>query len=128
MQHIEELEAYIACSQEAKQAIADSLKLKKSIIELSVNVLRTLKEGGKIIFCGNGGSFADSQHLAAEFVSKFMRDRAPLPAMALGTNSSTLSAIGNDYGYEPSLHVNFWWWRTLKTYLYRFRHLVIRPM
>ncbi|MAD48432.1 MAG: phosphoheptose isomerase [Gammaproteobacteria bacterium] len=60
----------------------------------------SLKNNGKIIFCGNGGSFADSQHLAAEFVSRLRFDRNPLPSLALGTNSSNLSAIGNDYGYE----------------------------
>jgi D-sedoheptulose 7-phosphate isomerase len=62
--------------------------------------LESLKNGGKIIFCGNGGSFADSQHLAAEFVSRLRFDREPLASVALGTNSSCLSAIGNDYGYE----------------------------
>ncbi len=62
--------------------------------------LATLRQGGKIIFAGNGGSFADAQHLSAEFTSRFMFDRAPLPSLALGTNSSAMSAIGNDYGYE----------------------------
>ena len=59
-----------------------------------------LREGGKILFAGNGGSFADSQHLAAEFVSRLRFDRAPLASIALGTNSSVMSAVGNDYGYE----------------------------
>ena len=57
-------------------------------------------EGRKIFFAGNGGSFADSQHLAAEFISKFLFERDALPAIALGTNSSNMSAIGNDYGYK----------------------------
>ena len=60
----------------------------------------TLERKGKIIFAGNGGSFADAQHLSAEFISKLKTDRNPLPAIALGTNSSTVTAIGNDYGYE----------------------------
>ena len=55
---------------------------------------------GKIIFAGNGGSFADSQHLAAELISKLNIDRVPLPGIALGTNSSSTTAIGNDYGFE----------------------------
>ena len=59
-----------------------------------------MESRGKIIFAGNGGSFADSQHLAAEFISRFLFDRSALPAIALGTNSSNMSAIGNDYGYE----------------------------
>ena len=72
-----------------------------SQIELLVKkCLESLKKGGKIIFCGNGGSFADSQHLAAEFVSRLRFDRAPLASIALGTNSSNMSAIGNDYGYD----------------------------
>lgn len=62
--------------------------------------LRSLQSEGKIIFAGNGGSFADAQHLSAEFTSRFMFDRRPLASVALGTNSSTISAIGNDYGYE----------------------------
>lgn len=53
-----------------------------------------------MILAGNGGSFADSQHIAAEFVSKLLVDRVPLAAVSLGTNSSAMSAIGNDYGYE----------------------------
>lgn len=64
------------------------------------NCIQSLESGGKIIFCGNGGSFADSQHLAAEFISKLRFDRAPLASIALGTNSSNMSAIGNDYGYD----------------------------
>ena len=62
--------------------------------------LSALREGGKIIFAGNGGSFADAQHLSAEFTSRFLIDRAPLASLALGTNNSAISAIGNDYGYE----------------------------
>ena len=73
-----------------------AIKLKK----LCNQVKKTFKKEGKIIFAGNGGSFADSQHLAAEFVCKFNSDRIPLPAISLGTNSSSLTAIGNDYGYE----------------------------
>ena len=63
-------------------------------------ILETLDKGGKIIFAGNGGSAADSQHLAAEFVSRFMFDRPGLPSIALTTDTSVITAIGNDYGYE----------------------------
>lgn len=59
-----------------------------------------LAKGGKILFCGNGGSAADAQHLAAEFVNRFQLERPPLPAVALTTDSSILTAIGNDYGFE----------------------------
>ena len=75
-------------------------KINNQLIDLCKKVRETLKQGGKIIFAGNGGSFSDSQHLAAEFVSRFKTDRIPLSAISLGTNSSNLTAIGNDYGFE----------------------------
>jgi D-sedoheptulose 7-phosphate isomerase len=56
--------------------------------------------GRKAIFFGNGGSAADAQHLAAEFVGRYLRERPPLPALALNANSSAVTAIGNDYGYS----------------------------
>ena len=60
----------------------------------------TLRAGKKILWCGNGGSAADSQHLAAELVGRFRRERRALPSIALSTNTSILTAIGNDYGYD----------------------------
>ncbi len=62
--------------------------------------IKALERGGKVIFCGNGGSAADSQHLAAELMGRYKFDRDPLPAMSLTTDTSALTAIGNDYGYE----------------------------
>jgi D-sedoheptulose 7-phosphate isomerase len=62
--------------------------------------VKALKSGKKIMLCGNGGSAADCQHIAGEFVSRFEFDRPGLPAVALTTNTSILTAIGNDYGYE----------------------------
>jgi D-sedoheptulose 7-phosphate isomerase len=59
-----------------------------------------LTGGGKILFCGNGGSAADAQHLAAELVNRFMMERPPLPAIALTTDTSALTAIGNDYSFD----------------------------
>ena len=59
-----------------------------------------LRAGGKVVFFGNGGSAADAQHLAAELVGRFRRERVALPALALSTNASVLSAIANDYGYD----------------------------
>lgn len=61
--------------------------------------VQALEDGGKIIFCGNGGSAADSQHLAAELMGRFLMDRDPLPALALTVDTSALTAIGNDYGF-----------------------------
>ena len=74
--------------------------IKLQIIDLAERCVSALNEGSKVIFAGNGGSFADSQHLAAELISRLQFDRAPLPAVALGTNSSSTTAIANDYGYE----------------------------
>lgn len=72
----------------------------EQVIEVAKMMAVALIRGGKIIFCGNGGSAADAQHLAAEFVSRFEMERPPLPALALTTDSSVLTAIGNDYGFE----------------------------
>jgi D-sedoheptulose 7-phosphate isomerase len=63
-------------------------------------VVKCYRSGGRLYIAGNGGSAADAQHLAAEFVSKLARDRAPLPAEALTVDSSILTAIGNDYGFD----------------------------
>ena len=60
----------------------------------------SLRGGGKLLIAGNGGSAADAQHLAAEFLSRFLVDRRPLPAVALTTDSSVLTAVGNDFGFE----------------------------
>ena len=72
----------------------------EEIQNLCDRVLGCLKKGGKILFVGNGGSAADCQHLAAEFVGRFRDDRVPLAAIALTTDSSNLTSIGNDYGFE----------------------------
>lgn len=60
----------------------------------------SLRSEGKVVFCGNGGSFADAQHLSAEFTSRFLFDRPGLASISLGTNSSAMTAIGNDYGFD----------------------------
>lgn len=70
------------------------------IDELVRVVLDTFRNGGKLLFCGNGGSAADAQHLAAEYVVRFSRDRSPLPALALTTDTSVLTAAANDLGFE----------------------------
>jgi len=83
-----------------KQAmLADSnlLELVRELAEVCVN---SLEQGGKLLLFGNGGSAADAQHLAAELVGRYLRDRRALPAIALTTNSSCVTAIGNDYSYE----------------------------
>ncbi|MBT5492480.1 SIS domain-containing protein [bacterium] len=93
-----------------KQEIQDSINVKEKILndkkilnqieELANICLKSLKNGGKIILAGNGGSFADAQHISAEFTSRYMIDRDSLASICLGTNNSAISAIGNDYGYD----------------------------
>lgn len=68
--------------------------------KIGEEILRTLRSGGKILLCGNGGSAADCQHIAAEFVGRFKRERRSLPAIALTTDTSILTAVGNDYGFD----------------------------
>ncbi len=70
------------------------------VVDVGRTMAMTLAEGGKILFCGNGGSAADAQHLAAELVNRFMLERPPLPGIALTTDTSALTSIGNDYGFE----------------------------
>lgn len=90
----------IQASIDTKSDILNNEPLLGQIKNLATECISSLKSGGKIIFCGNGGSFADAQHLSAEFTSRFMFDRPGLASLALGTNSSAMTAIGNDYGYE----------------------------
>jgi len=70
-----------------------------AVAEAAEAIIGCLETGGTVFFCGNGGSAADSQHLATEFAGRFQTERAALAAVALTTNSSALTAIGNDYGY-----------------------------
>ena len=72
----------------------------EQLIQISQKVSECFKNGGKIIFFGNGGSAADAQHIAAEFVGRFEKERKSLPAMALHTNTSALTAIANDYSFD----------------------------
>ncbi|MEO5347774.1 MAG: SIS domain-containing protein [Magnetococcus sp. YQC-9] len=96
----ERIRAEIEASMRVKSAILRDTALITQVESLASDCLASLKGGGKIIFAGNGGSFADAQHLSAEFTSRLCYDRAPVASIALGTNSSAISAIGNDYGYE----------------------------
>jgi D-sedoheptulose 7-phosphate isomerase len=79
--------------------LADTVLLAR-VEEASSACIKALQEGRKVLLAGNGGSAADAQHIAGEFVSRFMFDRPGLPAVALTTDTSILTAIGNDYGYE----------------------------
>jgi D-sedoheptulose 7-phosphate isomerase len=83
-----------------KQAILDNPDLQSRIQQAAEMITESLRQGGKIHFCGNGGSAADAQHLAAELSGRFYFDRPPLNAEALHCNTSYLTAVGNDYGYD----------------------------
>lgn len=75
-------------------------ELSDQIVDAAQMMIHSLKQGHKLMICGNGGSAADAQHLAAEFVGRFIRERSPLPAIALTTDTSAMTAIGNDFGFE----------------------------
>ena len=81
-------------------AIRGDLALIKQIMDVAKQIETSIRAGGKLLIAGNGGSAADAQHIAGEFVSRFHYDRPGLPAIALTTDTSILTAIGNDYGYE----------------------------
>lgn len=81
--------------------VAKALPQLAGDVSKAVDIIRSsLAGGGKLLIAGNGGSAADAQHIAAELTGRFVRERRPLPALALHTNTSALTAIGNDYGYE----------------------------
>ncbi len=94
--------------QKVKEAISQSIQVKQRCLEANTEITariaelltQAFKNNKKLLICGNGGSAADSQHIAAEFVSRYLIERPALPAIALSCNTSSLTAIGNDYGYE----------------------------
>ena len=97
--HLDLITKRIEESIELKSLLLKQNFLKK-IEEISSILIFTIKNGGKIIFFGNGGSAADAQHLAAELLGKFKLEREPLPAVSLTTNTSLLTAISNDYSFD----------------------------
>ena len=97
MQYVTE---QLSKSQETLTAICEDSSLKCSVEKAAVACIESLRAGGKILLAGNGGSAADAQHIAGELVSRFAFDRPGLASVALTTDTSILTAIGNDYGYE----------------------------
>lgn len=83
-----------------KQQIESDTTLIQTIHTVTTLITEAFQRGNKVLFCGNGGSAADAQHLAAEFSGRFYHDRNPLPSEALHCNTSYLTAVANDYGYE----------------------------
>ena len=90
----------IQSSVDIKQAILQDERFLNDISQAIDVITNCFKQGNKVFFCGNGGSAADAQHLAAEFSGRFYFDRPSLPAEALHCNASYLTAVGNDYGFE----------------------------
>ncbi len=83
-----------------KQLMLNNEELLKHIEEAATHIINTYRQGGKVLFCGNGGSAADAQHIAAELSGRFYIDRSPLYAEALHVNTSYVTAVANDYGYN----------------------------
>lgn len=100
---------YIVAQIQATQMVLSTMLTDNSLLKrveaAAEACIEALRSGGKILLAGNGGSAADAQHIAGEFVSRFAFDRPGLPAIALTTDTSIITAIGNDYGYENYLSV-----------------------
>lgn len=96
----ETIRAQMADAVRVKEAFLQDEKALSVLADVAGLLVRTYRAGGKTLWAGNGGSAADAQHMAAELVNKFRLDRNGLPAMALTVDTSVLTAIGNDYGFE----------------------------
>jgi D-sedoheptulose 7-phosphate isomerase len=96
----ERVSRLIQASIAVKQRIVQDVALVAAVAEVAKIIVDALLQGKKILLCGNGGSAADAQHIAAEFVGRFAFDRPALPALALSVNTSCVTAIGNDYGFD----------------------------
>ena len=100
MDHLDYIATYLDKSLAVKQKLKDSPEVLGEIAQVAQLVVDAYARGNKVLIAGNGGSAADAQHIAAEFVSRFFYDRPGLPAIALTTDTSMLTAIGNDYGFD----------------------------
>lgn len=100
MKYAEALKNAMQDSIQSKQAFMQQQDQLEQFHQAVTLVVKSYGDGGRLYIAGNGGSAADAQHLAAEFVCRLGRDRASLPAEALTVDTSTLTAIGNDYGYD----------------------------
>ena len=95
---MERVKQFLKASGDLKHRVAETLS--GEILEAAQTIQDRLASGGKLLLMGNGGSAADSQHIAAELVGRFKKERAAIPAIALTVDSSSLTALGNDYGFE----------------------------
>lgn len=94
------LRSELASSVETKTKLMEDQKLMQALAQITDEIIQAYKRGNKTLLAGNGGSAADAQHIAAEFVSRFYFDRPGLPSISLSSDPSVVTAIGNDYGYE----------------------------
>jgi len=94
------IDAYLEETLLATQAFCGDARHRRVLADMADAIVASLRNGGKLLVCGNGGSAGDAQHIAGEFVSRLMYDRAPLAAIALTTDTSVLTATGNDYGFD----------------------------
>ena len=85
---------------EVKQVLLADTSFHDLVARVAMQIVKSLRAGGKVLFFGNGGSAADAQHLAAEFTGRYLKERRALPALALHANTASLTAIGNDYGFD----------------------------
>lgn len=99
-QHKPFIQQQILASVEVKKKLASSDEIMQNISQVVDLMVSCFRKDGKVLFCGNGGSAADAQHLAAELSGRFRKDRPPLFAEALHVNSSFVTAVANDYSYE----------------------------
>ena len=101
------LDQAVSLRRSVAEQIEEGVRLRRALgeqadllIQIARELVTSFQQGGKLVLMGNGGSAADAQHIAAEFVGRFLKDREPLPSIALSTNTSALTAIANDYGYD----------------------------
>jgi D-sedoheptulose 7-phosphate isomerase len=100
MADLNAVQHHFSVSRQLLDRVAGDRNFLTAVRAIAEHISSTLRDGGKLLVAGNGGSAADAQHIAAEFLSRFAFDRHPLPAIALTTDTSVLTAIGNDYGFE----------------------------
>ena len=97
---LDKIKNIVASSVKVKQDVLQNEELLQTVQECITVIVQAFKNGNKVLFCGNGGSAADAQHLAAEFTGRFYTDRDALPAEALHCNTSYMTAVANDYSYD----------------------------
>ncbi|MCW3073649.1 MAG: phosphoheptose isomerase [Flaviaesturariibacter sp.] len=97
---MEQIKNIIQSSIDVKQGVLENEELLQTVSSIATTIVKAFRAGNRIYFCGNGGSAADAQHLAAEFSGRFYTDRKALPAEALHCNTSYMTAVANDYSYD----------------------------